>query len=308
MKLLIELPTWLGDAVMSTPAIENILSHYPNASVSLVGSKTSLAIFREHPLISKTYTHNKKYLSLLNFSRELGEYDIFFTFRSSFRSMIFKIMISSRKKFRFSSSLNTNLHQVERYNKFVNNSLCINNPASNLVIYSKKTYSSDIKKTLGINPGASYGDAKRWNPLEFAKVAIELSSIYDIKIFGSKDESNIAEEIVKILTKNNIVNFKNLAGQTDIPTLISHISELDLFITGDSGPMHIASSFQIPTIAIFGPTEHRFTSQWMNPKSEVVKTNLDCQPCMKRECPLKHNNCMNFIKAKKVIDAVHKIT
>ena len=116
MKLLIELPTWLGDAVMSTPAIENILNCYPNARVSLIGSKASLDVFKEHPLILKTYSYNKKYLSLLNFSRELGEYDIFFTFRSSFRSMIFKIMLSSKKKYRFSSSLNPNFHQIERYN------------------------------------------------------------------------------------------------------------------------------------------------------------------------------------------------
>ena len=309
MKLLIELPTWLGDAVMSTPAIENILSSHPNARVSLIGSEVSLAIFREHPLISKTYTYDKNYLSLINFSRELGEYDMFFTFRSSFRSMIFKFMVSSKKKHRFPKSLNANLHQVERYNEFVNNSLSKNIPASSLVIHSKKTFKSKgIKKNLGINPGASYGDAKRWSPLEFAKVATELSSKYNIKIFGSKDETKIAEEIENILVKNNISNFKNLAGQTDISELVSHISGLDLFVTGDSGPMHIASSFQVPTIAIFGPTEDQYTSQWMNPKSEIVKTNLDCQPCMKRVCPLKHNNCMNFIKAERVIETIDKLT
>ena len=105
-----------------------------------------------------------------------------------------------------------------------------------------------------------------------------------------------------------VKNFKNLTGTTTISELVNHISSLDLFVTGDSGPMHIASSFQIPTIAIFGPTQDQYTSQWMNPKSEVVKTNLDCQPCMKRECPLKHNNCMNFIKAKRVLECIERIT
>ena len=89
-----------------------------------------------------------------------------------------------------------------------------------------------------------------------------------------------------------------------ISELINHISNLDLFITGDSGPMHLAASFQIPTIAIFGPTKYDETSQWMNDNSIVVKKNLDCQPCMKRTCPLKHHNCMKLIKAQEVIDSI----
>ena len=81
------------------------------------------------------------------------------------------------------------------------------------------------------------------------------------------------------------------------------ISKLDLFITGDSGPMHIAASFQIPTIAIFGPTNHNETSQWKNQKSRIVKKDLACQPCMKRRCPLLHHNCMETIEVNDVLKA-----
>ena len=102
-------------------------------------------------------------------------------------------------------------------------------------------------------------------------------------------------------------NYKNLAGNTTITELINKISSLDLFITGDSGPMHIAAAFQIPTVAIFGPTKDKETSQWMNKKSIIVKKNLDCQPCMKRICPLQHHNCMNLIKAIDVLKAVNSI-
>ena len=82
------------------------------------------------------------------------------------------------------------------------------------------------------------------------------------------------------------------------------ISNLDIFITGDSGPMHLAASFQVPTVAIFGPTRDDETSQWMNEKSRIVKKNLDCQPCMKRTCPLTHHNCMKLIEAKEIIDSI----
>ena len=99
----------------------------------------------------------------------------------------------------------------------------------------------------------------------------------------------------------------HLAASLNIPTiteLINCISNLDLFITADSGPMHLAASFQIPTIALFGPSKDDETSQWMNDNSVVVKKNLDCQPCMKRTCPLKHHNCMKLIEAQEVIDSI----
>ena len=104
--------------------------------------------------------------------------------------------------------------------------------------------------------------------------------------------------------KKGIKNYQNLAVKTSITDLISQISNLDLFITGDSGPMHIAASFQIPTVAIFGPTNDHETSQWGLEKSIIVKKNLDCQPCMKRTCPLKHHNCMKLIKSDDVLRAI----
>jgi len=88
---------------------------------------------------------------------------------------------------------------------------------------------------------------------------------------------------------------------------MSRISNLDLFITGDSGPMHVAAAFQVPTVAIFGPTKDNETSQWMNEKSLIVKKDLDCQPCMKRTCPLGHHDCMNLIKAEDVLKVVKGI-
>ncbi|SMN17340.1 ADP-heptose--lipooligosaccharide heptosyltransferase II [uncultured Candidatus Thioglobus sp.] len=138
-------------------------------------------------------------------------------------------------------------------------------------------------------------------------MASELSSQFDIVIFGGPDEVDIASDIEKGLIDNSINNYQNLAGKTSIPELIDLLSNLDLFITGDSGPMHVAAAFQVPTVAIFGPTKDEETSQWMNEKSEIVKQSLECQPCMKRTCPLKHHNCMKLIKATDVLDAVKRL-
>jgi len=306
MKILIELPTWLGDCVMATPAIENIVNFYNDVEITFIGSFVSIEALKNHPKAIKTFVLDKKYTSLYKISRDLGNFDAFFSFRSSIRSKFLKFLISAKKKYQFDKNKYQNRHQVEKYNDFINDSLSIDLTAGKLQIYGYNIAKSK-KKILGINPGASYGSAKRWYPQEFAKVARELSGEYDVIIFGGSGETDIAGDIEQALIDSGVTNYKNLAGNTTITELINKIASLDLFITGDSGPMHVAAAFQVPTVAIFGPTKDKETSQWMNKKNIIVKKNLDCQPCMKRTCPLQHHDCMNLIKAIDVLKAVNSV-
>ena len=306
MRILIELPTWLGDAVMATSAIENLATFFDDSEITLIGSDIAIDALKNHPKVTKTVVLDKKYTSLAKISRELGSFDAFFSFRGSMRSKFLKFSISAKNKYQFNKNKYPNRHQVEKYSDFINDSLGTNFPASKLTLSNINSKPSTVK-TLGINPGASYGSAKRWYPEEFARVAQELSSQYDIIIFGGSDEVEIANDIEKSLVQNGVTNYQNLAGKTTIPELLEKISTLDLLITGDSGPMHVAAAFQVPTVAIFGPTQDDETSQWMNDKSTIVKKNLDCQPCMKRTCPLKHHNCMKLIKANDVLTVVAKL-
>jgi heptosyltransferase-2 len=306
MKILIELPTWLGDCVMATPAIENIVNFDNDVQITFVGSFVTVEAMKSHSKVVKTVALDKKYSALYKTAKSLGNFDVFFSFRSSTRSKFLKFCISAKNKYQFDKNKYQHRHQVEKYNDFINDSLNINFPAGKLLLSTINSQSS-TQKTVGINPGASYGSAKRWYPEEFAKVASELSDQYDIVIFGGPDEQDIALDIEKLLIKKDVKNYKNLAGKTTIPELINHISNLDLFITGDSGPMHVAATFEVPTVAIFGPTKDDETSQWMNEKSLIVKKNLDCQPCMKRTCPLGHHDCMKLIKAVDVLDSVKSL-
>ena len=308
MRILIELPTWLGDAVMATPAIENLVNFQNEVEITLIGSFASIEVLKNHQKVVKTVVLDKKYPSLVKISRELGSFDAFFSFRNSFRAKFLKLLISANNKHQFKKSKYPNRHQVEKYNDFVNDNLNTNFHPGRLIVHpSLKPKDNNSKPIVGINPGASYGDSKRWHPEKFAKVATELSNEFDILIFGGPNEKEIAGDIEKALIEKGVINYQNLAGNTSVEELIYHISTLDMFVTGDSGPMHIAAAFQVPTVAIFGPTKDKETSQWMNHKNTIVKKGLDCQPCMKRNCPLKHNNCMKLIKAGEVLSAVKSL-
>ena len=300
-KVLIELPTWLGDCVMSTPAIENIIKYYIDIELTIIGTLTFLEVIKNHPKVIRTIEVDSKFKFIINQVINLEKFDAYFTFRGSNTAKILKLIIRSNHKYQFNNKKFPLRHQVQKYSDFVNDSLNTNYLAGHLFIYQSIKGERRSSKILGINPGGSYGMAKRWYPDQFAKVAIELASQFEIIIFGGANYINSAKEIEDTLIEHQIENYQNLAGKTSISELIKHIASLDIFITGDSGPMHIAAGLNIPTIAIFGPTNDKETSQWKNQNSIIIKKNLNCQPCMKRKCPLNHHKCMKLIKSSDVI-------
>ncbi|OCL83695.1 MULTISPECIES: glycosyltransferase family 9 protein [Arcobacteraceae] len=308
-KIFIEIPTWLGDAIMATPAIENIIKSYPEAKITLLGSYVSTQAYKDYPNIEKVIVDNTKkdgnrYLNLIKLAKSLGDFDIAISFRRSFTSKFLLFFINAKKKLGYKRLTKKEIHLAIRYNDFINKFLNLNNKVGDLKLYFE-AFKYD-KATLGINPGATYGSAKRWYPEEFSKVAINLASKYDIVIFGGPSEVDIAKDIENELIKNGVTNYQNLAGKTSIKELIEKIAGLELFITNDSGPMHIAAAYKVKTIAIFGPTKFTETNQWNNPNGLIVTKNLECAPCMKRACPLKHHNCMKLITANDVLKEIKK--
>ena len=307
MKILIELPSWLGDTIMTTPAIENIIKHFGEVEITLAGSLISIEALKSHPSVIKTYVLDKKIINMYKTLKDLQEFDLFFSFRNSLRAKFTKFFVSSPLKYQYNKKIFNEMHQVEKYNNFVNKSIGINYLAGKLTLHPRNEINKRKNKLLGINPGATYGNAKRWYPEKFADVAASLSKHYDIIILGGRGEREIASDIEKCLINKGVKNYQNLANKTSISELMSQILALDLFITGDSGPMHLSGAYNIPTVSIFGPTNHHETSQWMNNKSIIVKKNLECQPCMKRTCPLKHHNCMKLIESSEVLEAVNRL-
>jgi len=152
---------------------------------------------------------------------------------------------------------------------------------------------------LGINPGATYGSAKRWYPDRFAAVARTLADAWGAKVVitGGPGETAIAADIERDLSGDCL----NIAGRTSVRELIALIKRCNFFITNDSGPMHLAASLGVPLVAIFGSTDHT-TTYPLSDKAIVVREPVHCAPCMLRECPTDHE-CMKAVKAETVISA-----
>lgn len=319
------MPNWIGDAVMATPAIENLKKNYENLEIVMIASTPVCELFRHDPDVLETFTDDsKKHFFRYKRLREIGEnvklkhgtFDFAITFQNNFPSVvslksagvkkIYGLKNRLRNLFLTSVKFDKEIHQAQIYNTIVNfiTGKSDETNETKLFVGKKHTYP---RKTIGINPGAKYGSAKRWEPHKFAEVALNLSKDYDIVIFGTNEESDISNKIESVLSFNSANNYQNMVGRTSIYELLQMISSLDLFITNDSGPMHIAGAFQVPTVTIFGSTNHIQTCQWKNSQSKIIKTEIECAPCMKRVCPLKHHKCMKEITAEEVISSSRNI-
>lgn len=295
-NIFIYLPNWLGDAVMSSAAIKIIKDNYPKAKITFYGNKISCDIFSGYDDCEFIYEDKKhRFKQFL----KLPKYDLAISFKGSFSAKMCFFVLKSKKKLFFNKK--TQGHQVEKYANLIS-SVC-EFTKDDLKLFIPFTKKQSDEKLFGINAGAKYGSAKRWEAKYFADVAKEYAKTHKIIIFGVDSEKDICDEIKQTLIDNDI-KCENLCGKTTIKSLCEYISSLDLFITNDSGPMHIAAAYDIKTVAIFGPTKDNETSPYSK-NAKIVKLNLDCMPCMKRSCPLNHHKCMKDLKPQIVINALN---
>ena len=383
MRILIELPTWLGDAVMASAAVEAIAKHAaafdarnsagefeneqdfsfssqnfgsvtqeiqvfkndtPNLNgkfeavrganltanarenqnpqnlkketkgpvkIVFFGSFAACELFKAHPNCERVVVDNSKKAKfrlwrLFWQARNLGKFDAAFSFRSSFASKILLFGVQTQQKFIFQKS-KEGAHQVQKYLKFVKSALNLKQADDELKLYFEpRKFNAPI---LGLNPGASYGSAKRWYPAYFAQVALHFKDKFKIMIFGGAGERDMCEQIEQILRENG-AECENLAGKTSVRELCKNIGGIGqsggIFITNDSGPMHIAAAYKTPTIALFGPTRFTQTCPWRNENARILHLNLECMPCMKRVCPLKTHACMKDLSPQAVIETIER--
>lgn len=152
---------------------------------------------------------------------------------------------------------------------------------------------------IGVSPGAENSRAKQWPPERFAEAATMLARELNagIALFGSQKESALARGIAEQVRRNGC-RVLNVAGETTLAQFIEMAAACRVFLTNDSGAMHVASALGVPTVAVFGPTDWVATAPG-GPVTSIVREPVDCSPCMLRDCPIDHR-CMTAISADRV--------
>jgi len=158
---------------------------------------------------------------------------------------------------------------------------------------------------VGISPGASYGNAKRWLPERFAEAAASLRDVdASFLVFGSAGEREMCTVVIRQLERSGLAA-RNLAGETTLREFIDLAAACRLFLTNDSGAMHVASALGVPTVAVFGATDDVTTGP-TGPLARVVREHAECSPCLLRECPIDHR-CMTRVTAARVAGVAHDL-
>jgi heptosyltransferase-2 len=152
---------------------------------------------------------------------------------------------------------------------------------------------------LGLNPGATFGTAKRWLPERYGAVGDLVSRRAGARVVlvGGKAERPLADQIAAGMACKPRV----LTGETTLAELLGVLSCLDAFVTNDSGPMHLAAALDVPQVAVFGSTDWRETAPFTE-RATVVREPVECAPCMLRECPIDHR-CMRAVTLERVTEA-----
>jgi len=151
---------------------------------------------------------------------------------------------------------------------------------------------------VGMAPGAAYGPAKRWFPERFASVADRLAGRFScpVVLFGSAGD-RASTEAVQSKAKTPLID---IAGKTNLGDAIALIAQCDLFVTNDSGLMHVAGALGVPTVSIFGSTNPQ-TTYPLGERTLIIRRPVDCSPCLKKECPTDFK-CMDLVTVDEVYD------
>ena len=326
MKILVRSPNWVGDAVLCLSSIAYLKEKMPQTHITMLAKDWVKDIFLNHPSVDNIISLNKPKTSLVKDIRK-ANFDTGILFTNSFSSAFLFFLADVKKRIGYKTDLRSlfltdgiplpknlnTLHQRDYYFELVRNLVHGNDAVKNPVLYlsSEENEKADSTlKGLGINgntkivgifPGASYGPAKMWDTRNFKLLADKIIKTDKAKvlIFGGNKEKELGEII-----QNEGSNIINLCGKTTLRETMALIKRCAVFITNDTGPMHIASALNISTVAIFGPTNTDRTSPLGS--SIVIKKEVDCSPCKHRICPLPNHKCMEEISVEEVLETVKK--
>ena len=321
-RILIRSSNWLGDAIMSVPAVRAIKNGRPDVHVTIGAPEKITAMWKLIPEVDAIIPlPNTSLPSVVKLLKQQMPFDVAILFPNSLRValetwlsgiartvgyqghwrswLVNQIVREPRKPgppehhslrfLRIAGECGAETSNVERPTPNAQH------PTGNQL----STVHYQPPK-LGLCPGAEYGPAKRWLPERFAEAAAKITAQSSGQwiLFGTKNDAARGEQIAAAIGDHCV----NRIGQTTLDQLIAELRHCRLLLTNDTGTMHLAALLGVPVVAIFGSTEPRLTGPLGNGHI-VLRHHVECSPCFLRECPIDFR-CMNAVSADEVARAV----
>lgn len=317
-RILIRSTNWLGDAVMTVPAVRAIKQGRPDAHVTILAPAKLRELWQAVPEVDDIIAVEKRD-GVFGVARRIsGKFAVAIVFPNSLRAGLEVWLANIDRRVGYPGHRRVWLldqpfrpkkkkrllppkHQVEHYLRLAEfvgaeTSCCIPEAGTS----SGETGSPRV----AVCPGAEYGPAKRWPAERFATTMREVSSSLACEwvLVGVAKDAPFAEAIVQG-TPGLAVN--NLVGKTGMTELIAELRRCRLLLTNDTGTMHLAAMLGIPVVAIFGSTEPALTGP-LGSGHQVLRQHVECSPCFLRECPLDFR-CMEAISPVQAAAAVLQV-
>jgi heptosyltransferase-2 len=323
-RILIRSGNWLGDAVMSTPAVRAIKNGRPDAHVTIAAPSKIAPMWKLIPEVDEIIAFpSNSLLTARRLIRRQPYFDSAILFPNSLRVALETRLSGVPRRVGYCGHSRRWLlnqlvreplkpgplkHQSDRYLHIARE---CGAKISNIEYRTSNAQVSNINRTsnskhqtfLGLCPGAEYGPAKRWLLERFAEVAAAVAAKLQVHwiLFGTAQDAAIGEQISKALGDC----CSNRIGQTTLDQLIGELRECRLLLTNDTGTMHLAALLDVPVVAIFGSTEPRLTGP-LGEDHVIRRHHVECSPCFLRQCPIDFR-CMKAISVQEATDAVMSI-
>ncbi|MCW5198336.1 lipopolysaccharide heptosyltransferase II [Desulfobulbus sp. F4] len=331
-RILVRSTNWIGDAVMTTPAVRTIRRNFPEAEITLLAQPWVADVFSACPHIDRIFLYKKHgqhsgVRGKLRLAAELRAecFDVAILLQNAFEAALLTALarIPARAGYttdgrglllthgvRKSPGIGSK-HQVHYYQEMLAGlGLQLSEDAPELfldpgatqeaaVLLSKALEGRSVP-VIGLNPGAAYGPAKCWPSTKYAALAGRLAADTGglIVIFGTKADQAAAAEIAAAGAQ-----VLDLTGKTSLALALACIARCHVFVTNDSGLMHSAAALNTPLVAVFGSTDHIATGPFSK-QATVIRHSLPCSPCLKTHCPQGHLRCMELVSVEEVHQAV----
>lgn len=321
-------PSWVGDMILAQSLFKLLKQERPGVQIDVAAPAWTLPLLERMPEIragiALPFRHGKlDLMARIRIGRELRSkhYDQAILLTNSFKSAILPLCADIPKRTGFAGELRYGLlndirpldkaklpRTVDRFAALgvgAGEGIPAALPEPALEASRAQAFAALAKlgrpipqtPVLALCPGAEYGPSKRWPAEYFAEVAIwALAEGWEVWLFGSGKDVEVTRQI-DALTTNRCLD---LGGKTSLAEAIDLMSLCAAAITNDSGLMHVGAALNLNLIALYGSSDPRHTPP-MSQSAKILYLHLDCSPCFKRDCPLKHMNCLRGILPQNVI-------